>query len=163
MPDHFINEVPVVIAGTGEGLLKILEAAKDDNALAIIVLVGCALSVGYVAWSVIKHLLPTPKTARWRRWRTIGLISLFCFPLSCVAFWIWIKDLLIVFFAPLVFVCRRPILQNHAEMRPPDSIQATHTRRHYVNSKSLRPHNHRIHRSRRSGRIWMATLTAAAR
>ena len=104
MPDHFINEVPVVIAGTGEGFLKILEAAKDGNALAIIVLVGCALSVGYVAWSVIKHLLPTPKTARWRRWRTIGLISLFCFPLSCVAFWIWIKDSLIVFFAPLVFV-----------------------------------------------------------
>jgi len=105
MPNQFINEAPVLIAGgPGEGFVKTLDAAKNGNPLAILFLAACALYLCYGAWRVIAQLLRTPKTAKWRRWRTIGLISLFCFFLSCVPFWIWNIAPPYLVFVPLAFV-----------------------------------------------------------
>ncbi|MFN7733169.1 MAG: hypothetical protein ACK5OB_14830 [Pirellula sp.] len=105
MLNQIINEVPVVIAGgPGEGFVMVLDAAKKGNLLAIMLLAASALILAYSAWRFIRHLFRTPKTAKWRLWRTIGLISLVCVPFSCLAIWFWNKESILIAIVPQIFL-----------------------------------------------------------
>jgi hypothetical protein len=87
----------------GEALRWLFEAACRGHAGAIIVLSLGVLAIGYTLWeSVVVHLIPTPRTPKWRVYRWLGIGTLACLPLACIAFWLFIAETMAVFFLPIV-------------------------------------------------------------
>ena len=109
----------------GEFLHWLFEAAQHGSVGAIIVLAIGSLAIGYTLWAnVVVHLIPTPSTPNWTRWRWLGIGALLCIPFACVVFWLFIRDTIAVFFLPILLVaaatwaakkCREAKLENEIE------------------------------------------------